>query len=93
MDHKPNELSGGEQQRVAIARSLANDPDAILADEPTGNLDTNSGREILELLESLHKKMGKTVIIVTHDIKLAKRSPREIRMIDGKLVHDGKTAS
>jgi len=83
--HKPNELSGGEQQRVAIARSLSNDPDAILADEPTGNLDTKSGREIFELLESLHKKTGKTIIVVTHDINLAKRAHREIRIMDGMI--------
>jgi putative ABC transport system ATP-binding protein len=90
MSHKPNEMSGGEQQRVAIARSMVNNPDVILADEPTGNLDTKSGREILELLESLHKNMGKTIVIVTHDIKLARRSPREIKMIDGRIVNDGK---
>ncbi|UCC91501.1 MAG: ABC transporter ATP-binding protein [Candidatus Aenigmatarchaeota archaeon] len=86
MEHKPNELSGGEQQRVAIARSLVNDPEAILADEPTGNLDTEAGKEIFELLEDLHKKTGKTIIVVTHDIKLAKRAHREIEMIDGKIV-------
>jgi putative ABC transport system ATP-binding protein len=85
MTHKPNELSGGEQQRVAIARSLINDPDAILADEPTGNLDTKSGREIFELLEDLHQKTGKTIIIVTHDINLAKRAHREIRIKDGMI--------
>lgn len=85
MSHKPNEMSGGEQQRVAIARSLANDPDVILADEPTGNLDTNTGREIMELLESLHKKTGKTIIIVTHDTRLAARANREIRMVDGQV--------
>ena len=83
--HKPSELSGGEQQRVAIARSLVNDPDVILADEPTGNLDTKSGREIFELLESLHKKTGKTVIVVTHDINLAKRAHREIKIMDGMI--------
>ncbi len=90
MTHKPNELSGGEQQRVAIARSLVNDPDVIMADEPTGNLDTKSGREIMELMESLHKKTRKTIIIVTHDIRLAKLAYREIKMLDGRIVDDGK---
>jgi putative ABC transport system ATP-binding protein len=85
MAHKPNEMSGGEQQRVAIARSLANDPDVILADEPTGNLDTKTGREIMELLETLHKKTGKTIIVVTHDTRLASRANREIRMVDGQM--------
>jgi putative ABC transport system ATP-binding protein len=85
MGHRPNELSGGEQQRVAIARSLINDPDILLADEPTGNLDTKTGWEIMELLESLHKNMGKTIIVVTHDTRIAKRAPRQIRMLDGKI--------
>ncbi len=85
MSHKPNEMSGGEQQRVAIARSLVNDPDVILADEPTGNLDTSTGREIMELLESLHKKTGKTIIVVTHDTRLAARAEREIKMVDGQV--------
>lgn len=85
MTHKPSEMSGGEQQRVAIARSLVNDPDVILADEPTGNLDTKAGKEIFELLEELHKKTKKTIIIVTHDINLAKRAHREIRIVDGAI--------
>lgn len=87
MTHKPNELSGGEQQRVAIARSLSNDPDVILADEPTGNLDTKSGREIFELLEDLHKKTDKTIIVVTHDVNLAKRTHREIKIMDGAITN------
>jgi putative ABC transport system ATP-binding protein len=85
--HKPSELSGGEQQRVAVARSLVNDPDVILADEPTGNLDTKTGREIMQLLENLHKTTRKTIIIVTHDIKLAKYAHREIKMVDGRIAH------
>jgi len=85
LDHKPSEMSGGEEQRVAVARSLVNDPDVIMGDEPTGNLDSRTGVEIMELIEDLHKKTGKTVIIVTHDLKLAKRAPRQIRMLDGKV--------
>jgi putative ABC transport system ATP-binding protein len=84
--HKPNELSGGEQQRVAIARALVNDPDIIMGDEPTGNLDTKTGKEIMDTLRDLHDKTGKTVIIVTHDTKLAKLAPRQIRMLDGRVV-------
>ncbi len=85
-DHKPSEMSGGEQQRVAIARSLVNDPDIIMGDEPTGNLDSKTGKEIMDVIEGLHKNTGKTVIIVTHDRRIAKRAPREIRMLDGKVV-------
>lgn len=85
MHHKPSEMSGGEQQRVAIARSLLNDPEIILADEPTGNLDQNTGKEIMELIEELQKKTGKTVIIVTHDTKIAGRADKEIKMIDGRI--------
>lgn len=87
-DHKPNELSGGEQQRVAIARALANDPEVILADEPTGNLDSRSGSEIIALLEELHGKMGKTIIVVTHDASLAKRAKRQIRLKDGQILNE-----
>lgn len=81
--HRPNELSGGERQRVAVARSLANDPEIILADEPTGNLDTESGQSILDLLKQLSSKDGKTVIIVTHDPEAAEIADRIIRLRDG----------
>ncbi len=81
--HKPNELSGGERQRVAVARALANDPEIILADEPTGNLDTESGQSILDLLKNLSKQDGKTVILVTHDPEAADIADRIIRLRDG----------
>ena len=87
MDHKPTEMSGGQQQRVAIARALANDPEVILADEPTGNLDSKTGTEIVELIERLHKK-GKTVVMVTHDETLAKHAERIVRLKDGKVVKE-----
>ncbi|MBL7051920.1 MAG: ABC transporter ATP-binding protein [Nanoarchaeota archaeon] len=86
LDHKPSELSGGERQRVAIARSLSNDPEVILADEPTGNLDTKTGEQILALLQELHKKEGKTLIIVTHDDYIAKKAERIIELKDGLVV-------
>ncbi|MFH1749926.1 MAG: ABC transporter ATP-binding protein [bacterium] len=82
--HKPTELSGGEKQRVAIARALINDPEIILADEPTGNLDSKSGGAIMDILKNLHKK-GKTVIIITHDAKIAKLCPKNIHIFDGKI--------
>jgi len=82
--HKPSELSGGEQQRVAIARSLANDPTIILADEPTGNVDTKGGNKIMDILEDINKK-GETVIIVTHDPNIAKRAKRILRIQDGEV--------
>jgi putative ABC transport system ATP-binding protein len=87
LDHKPYELSGGQQQRVGIARSLANDPLVILADEPTGNLDSSSGKEILKIFEDLHNR-GKTIIMVTHDPGIAQLTTRSIRLRDGHLESD-----
>jgi putative ABC transport system ATP-binding protein len=84
LKHRPTELSGGQQQRVAIARSLANDPLIILADEPTGNLDSSSGNEILDILHNLHAQ-GKTLIAVTHDEGIARESERVIRLFDGMI--------
>jgi putative ABC transport system ATP-binding protein len=84
MEHKPTELSGGERQRVAIARALANDPELILADEPTGNLDSRSGDAVLNLLEDLNRR-GKTVVIVTHDLSYGQRAKRMINLRDGRL--------
>lgn len=83
--NKPNQLSGGEQQRVAVARALANDPSVILADEPTGNLDTTNTEIVMEILENLHEQTGKTIIIITHNIELAKRTRRAIMIMDGRV--------
>ena len=85
MDHKPYELSGGEQQRVAIARALINNPDLVLADEPTGNLDSHTGEEIIELLVALRREKQTTLIIATHDPKVAARAPRIIHLVDGQI--------
>ena len=88
MDHRPSQLSGGQQQRVAIARSLVNNPDVILGDEPTGNLDSKTGMEVLDLLHKLWKEEGKTIIIVTHDLKLASYAKRIIKLKDGQIVDE-----
>jgi putative ABC transport system ATP-binding protein len=86
MNHTPNELSGGQQQRVAIARALANTPDVILADEPTGNLDSQSGKSVLDFLRKLHAEKGTTIIMVTHDEKIAKQADRITYLKDGLIV-------
>lgn len=92
MQHKPNQLSGGQKQRVAIARALVNDPDIILADEPTGALDSKSGAEIEALFNELHKE-GRTLIVVTHDVSLAERTKRIIHIKDGKVISDKAVTS
>lgn len=84
--HKPTELSGGEQQRVAIARALAKNPSIVLADEPTGNLDSKSGSEIMSILTDMHKQQNVTMVIITHDINVASKCQRIIRIRDGELV-------
>ncbi len=92
LHHRPNELSGGEQQRVAIARALANDPPILLADEPTGNLDSKSGATVLSALNTIRDNNGTTVVLVTHDPKLASRMDRVLTLVDGRVAPNGKAA-
>jgi putative ABC transport system ATP-binding protein len=87
MRHRPSELSGGQQQRVAIARALANNPPLLLADEPTGNLDTESGKMVMETLQQIRQQSGTTVIIVTHDARVAERADRILNLVDGTLIN------
>jgi putative ABC transport system ATP-binding protein len=89
MTHKPNELSGGQMQRVAIARALAMDPTILLADEPTGNLDSSSGADIMQLFSELWRQ-GRTIVVITHDSRLASRSDRVVEIHDGRITHDTK---
>ena len=86
--HMPNELSGGQKQRVAIARAMANDPAIILADEPTGALDSNTGRLVMDIFHELHKKQGKTIILITHNNELAEETERIITIHDGRIVQE-----
>jgi putative ABC transport system ATP-binding protein len=87
LKHKPSELSGGQQQRVAIARALVNNPPILLADEPTGNLDSHSGADVMAMIKEIHKK-GNTIILITHDHEVAEHAPRVIEIRDGKITSD-----
>jgi len=86
MDHLPNELSGGQKQRVAIARAMANDPAIILADEPTGSLDSETGRMVMDIFHKLHKEQGKTIVLITHNPELAEETQRMLTIHDGRIV-------
>jgi len=91
--HQPAELSGGERQRVAIARAFANDPEVVIADEPTGNLDSSTGRRIMEVLKEFHQREGKTVVVVTHDPNIASYSEKIVNIKDGQIISNGVQAS
>ncbi len=91
--HRPDELSGGEQQRIAIAVALANDPPLLLADEPTGELDTKTGQEVLDLFQRLNKDLGKTIVVVTHDARVAHIAHRILEIRDGKIVSGGQVVA
>ncbi len=91
MHHRPSELSGGQQQRVAIARAMAGSPPILLADEPTGALDTRTGQEVMQMIRELNKQ-GHTIILITHDLEIAKQAERIIRIQDGNLVEDRRNA-
>jgi len=93
MDHQPDELSGGERQRVAIARALVTNPDVIFADEPTGNLDSKSGKNVMSIIQELNEKQGRTIILITHETSTAEHSERIIRLIDGVIESDEKVVN
>jgi putative ABC transport system ATP-binding protein len=92
VDHMPNELSGGEKQRVAIARAMANNPAIILADEPTGALDSVTGRLVMDIFHSLHREKGKTIVLITHSLELAEETERIVTLKDGRIIGDRKGA-
>ena len=93
MKHLPGQLSGGQRQRVAVARALANNPQIILADEPTGNLDSVSGGELMELIGNLNRSQGTTFLVVTHDLNVARQTRRVVMMADGRIVRDDRIGS